>query len=92
MALLLALLFGGYYGAYVALLHAAIQIAVLVSLLVSADRVLNVTKFLVIKAKERLTGKLPQHAWNFTLLPEDPHEFPLVRAKHSFLGAFSQRR
>lgn len=78
MSLVLALLLGGYYGIYIALINAAIQVAVLFSLLVSADRVLNVLKYVVIKAKVKLTGRLPQHAWNFIPLPEDPLEFPKV--------------
>lgn len=76
--MLLALLLGGYYSLYVALLHGAIRVAMLFSLLVSADRVLNVAKYLFIKARARLTGHLPQHNWNFKPLPADPHAFPKV--------------
>ena len=75
---MLALIFGSYYGLYVSLLHGAIQMMVFLSLLVSADRVFNVLKYAIICARAKITGKPPQNNWNFTPLPEDPHQYPKV--------------
>jgi hypothetical protein len=74
----LGLLFTTYYDLYVALLHAAIQLAVFLSLLVAGDRILNISKYVLIKARAKLTGRLPQHAWNFKPLPIDYAEYPRV--------------
>jgi hypothetical protein len=81
--MLLSLLLGSYYSLYVVLLRTAITVAVFVSLLVSVDRVLNVTKYLLIRARARLTGRLPEHAWNFKPLPADQDAYPKVRVQSS---------
>lgn len=84
----LGLLFTTYYDLYVALLHAAIQLAVFLSLLVAGDRILNISKYVLIKARAKLTGRLPQHAWNFKPLPIDYAEYPRVAIQ---LPMFNER-
>jgi hypothetical protein len=74
------LLFSSYYEFYVAALHAAVQLAVALSLLVSLDRVLNIAKFGWIKARSRLTGRLPKDSWAFSPLPEEAELYPRVSA------------
>lgn len=86
--LFLALLFGAYYGLYVALLRAAIHIAILFSFLVAIDRLINILKFGLLKAHAKLTGKMPQHAWNFSPLPQDPIDYPKVAIQ---LPMFNER-
>jgi beta-mannan synthase len=78
---LLALAFGAYYPLWVAALRGAIALFTLLSLLVSADRMLCVAKFCFIRARARLTGRLPQHAWEFKPLPADADAYPKVRAR-----------
>jgi beta-mannan synthase len=85
---MLSLLFGAYYGLYVTLLHAAIQIMVLLSLLVSADRVINVLKYVLITTRAKLTGTLPHSRWTFKPLPKDPHQYPKVAVQ---LPMFNER-
>ena len=74
------LLFGSYYEFYVAALHAAVQLAVALSLLVSLDRVLNIAKFGWIKARAKLTGRLPKNSWVFSPLPDEAELYPRVSA------------
>lgn len=85
---MLALLFGAYYGLYVTFLHAAIQVMVLLSLLVSADRVINVLKYLLITTRSKITGKSAHSRWTFKPLPEDPHQYPKVAVQ---LPMFNER-
>jgi len=85
---MLALLFGAYYGLYVTLLHAAIQVMVLLSLLVSADRVINVLKYVLITTRSKLTGKSAHSRWTRKSLPEDPHQYPKVAVQ---LPMFNER-
>ncbi len=75
---MLSQLLGGYYGIYVVALQALISLFVALSTLVSLDRVLCIVKYLFIRAKSLVTGKLPQHAWNFRPLPNDPENYPTV--------------
>ncbi len=75
---MLSQLLGGYYGIYVVALQALITLFVALSTLVSLDRVLCIAKYLFIRAKSLVTGKLPQHAWNFRPLPNDPQNYPSV--------------
>ena len=77
---LLALAFGAYYPLWVAALRGAIALFTLLSLLVSADRLLCVAKFCFIRARARLTGRLPPPAWEFKPLPADADAYPKVRA------------
>ena len=76
--MVLALLFGAYYSIWVSFLTFIVHVFTCLSLLVSADRILNVLKYCLVRGKAKLTGRLPQHSWNFKPLPEDPHEFPKV--------------
>lgn len=78
MVALISLLLGGYYAVYVTLLRMAIQVAVVASLLVSADRVLNVLKYVLIAARAKITGRHPNTRWNYQPLPDDPHQYPKV--------------
>ena len=78
---MLDLIFGGYYTLYVAVLYVAVQVMTLLSLLVSADRVLNVLKYLLITLRTKITGRPPQNRWNFQPLPEDPHQYPKASLK-----------
>lgn len=71
-------LLAGYYDIYVVALQALIALFVALSTLVSLDRVLCIAKYLFIRAKSLVTGKLPQHAWNFRPLPNDPQNYPSV--------------
>lgn len=80
----LGIFIGGYYALYVAILRLAIQVMTFLSLMVSADRLLNVLKYGLIRVKAYFTGKLPQHAWNFKPLPDEPLDFPKVRALSSY--------
>ncbi len=68
------------YAWYVAALGAAVQLAVLLSLLVSADRLLNVAKFGIIRGRAALTGKLPKDDWFCAPLPREAEEHPMVGA------------
>lgn len=74
------LLFISTYDLYVAALRLLIQLAVFLSLLVAGDRILNITKYVLIKLRAKLTGRLPEHGWNFKPLPVDFAEYPQVRA------------
>lgn len=76
---MLPLLLGGYYAIYLAALRFLINAAIFLSLLVSADRLINITKFALIKLRAHFTGRLPQEAWNFATLPNDPAAYPKVR-------------
>lgn len=67
-----------YYAFYVAALGAAVQLAVVLSLLVSADRVLNVLKYIVIKARAKVTGRQPKDSWACEALPKEVEAYPLV--------------
>lgn len=75
----LGALLAGYYDLYVALFSAAVQLAVFLSLLVSADRVLNIAKYLYVKARQRVTGNAPEDYWHFKPLPQDVDDYPKVR-------------
>jgi hypothetical protein len=75
---MLETLLGSYYGVYVVVLQVLISLFVVLSTLVSLDRVLCIAKYLFTKAKSLVTGKLPQHAWNFRPLPNDPANYPSV--------------
>lgn len=68
------------YAWYVAALGLAVRLAVLLSLLVSADRILNVTKYAFIRARARLTGRLPKDSWFCAPLPRDAEDHPMVGA------------
>ncbi len=81
-------LLGSYYGAYVVALRVLIAIFVALSTLVSLDRVVCISKYLYIKARSLVTGKLPQHAWNFRPLPNDPANYPSVAIQ---LPMFNER-
>jgi beta-mannan synthase len=61
---------------------------VLLSLLVSADRVINVLKYILITTRCKLTGKSAHSRWKFKTLPEDPHQYPNVAVQ---LPMFNER-
>ena len=86
----LELYVGGYYALYVAILRIAVQVMTFLSVLVSADRLLNVLKYAWIRVKAYFTGKLPQHAWNFKSLPDEPLDFPKVRCFGFFFFVFKR--
>ncbi|KAI3430675.1 hypothetical protein D9Q98_005265 [Chlorella vulgaris] len=77
-----------YYAFYVAALGAAVQLAVVLSLLVSADRVLNVLKYIVIKARAKVTGRQPKDSWACEALPKEVEAYPLVAVQ---LPMFNER-
>ena len=72
-------LYTSFYSVYVLCLQGAVNVFVLLALLVAADRVLNLTKYLVIKARAKLTGRTPQLSWYFKPLPEVEDLYPKVR-------------
>ncbi|PSC71384.1 glycosyltransferase family 2 [Micractinium conductrix] len=76
------------YAWYVAALGLAVRLAVLLSLLVSADRILNVTKYAFIRARARLTGRLPKDSWFCAPLPRDAEDHPMVAVQ---LPMFNER-
>ncbi|KAL6777939.1 hypothetical protein ACKKBG_A16285 [Auxenochlorella protothecoides x Auxenochlorella symbiontica] len=84
----LAASFGGYYALYVAVLTASVRLAVFLSCLVSADRLINISKFVYFKIRARLTGHLPEHDWAFPDLPHDPAAYPKVAVQ---LPMFNER-
>ena len=77
-----------YYPVYVAVLSGLVQVAIFLSVLVSADRILNILKYFLIRAKVLLTGKLPQHGWHFQPMPQDSREYPKVAIQ---LPMFNER-
>lgn len=79
---------GDYYPLYVMMLYGLVQVAMLLSVLVSTDRILNMVKYILIKLKSKVTGKLPEHSWYFQPLAEDPMEYPLVAIQ---LPMFNER-
>jgi hypothetical protein len=76
---MLGLLWTSYYEVYIVFFHAAVHLTVFLSLLVSADRILNIAKYLYIKLRQKVTGKAPEDYWNFQILPEDLDKYPKVR-------------
>ena len=84
--MLLSLLLGSYYSLYVILLRAAVSMATCASLLVSADRVMSVGKYALLRLRARLTGRLPQHSYNFKPLPADLDAYPKVSHCQSASG------
>lgn len=82
----LAASFGGYYALYVAVLTASVRLAVFLSCLVSADRLINISKFVYFKIRARLTGHLPEHDWAFPDLPHDPAAYPKVGGRGTLGG------
>ncbi|KDD76984.1 glycosyltransferase-like protein, partial [Helicosporidium sp. ATCC 50920] len=78
----------GYRELYIALLQLIIRCAVGLSLLVSADRLLNIVKFVAIKLRAGISGRASHHAWNFATLPSDPLLYPKVAVQ---LPMFNER-
>ena len=60
----------------------------LLALLVSADRVLNVSKYIFITLRSKITKTPPQTQWKYEPLPDDPHCYPKVAIQ---LPMFNER-
>jgi beta-mannan synthase len=77
-----------YYPWYVLALQVLISVFVALSTLVSLDRILCIAKYAVVKVKSLVTGKLPQHSWNYRPLPNDSQNYPTVAIQ---LPMFNER-
>jgi beta-mannan synthase len=77
-----------YYPWYVLVLQTVIILFIGLSVLVSLDRILCIAKYCYVQAKSLITGKLPQHSWNYRPLPNDPHDYPSVAIQ---LPMFNER-
>jgi len=73
--------FSGGYELFVFTINVLVKVAICFSTLVAADRLINVFKYLLIKAREKVTGHRPEHDWHLLPLPDDFKLYPKVRKR-----------
>ena len=81
--------FSGAYELLFFITNVLVTVSICFSTLVAADRLVNVFKYLLIKAREKVTGHRPEHDWQLLPLPDDFNQYPKVRKRDAKIQPFS---